>query len=51
MIPEGLRPIQPEPEDVRLLQHIRDWLELNRIERNIRDMKRSNQPKQDGNNG
>lgn len=40
-IPEDLRPIQPEPEDARLLQHIRDWLELNRIERNIRDMKRN----------
>lgn len=41
MIQEELKPIHPEPEDARLIQHIRDWLELNRIERNIRDMKRT----------
>lgn len=40
-IPEDLRPIAPEPEDARLLQHIRDWLELNRMALNLRDMKRT----------
>lgn len=33
--------IQPEPQDARLIDHIRTWIELNRIRQNRRDAKRT----------